>query len=106
MKLEKMKKAVSGQYVPTKYAAQLWGTAKDFGMPEEFVDGVLFTVGFLTCPEDEELHGKSPEEFLSLFLDQSDEPPAEVMEAAKEIIEKLEEMGVKVDCAFVARSDH
>lgn len=92
MKLEKMKAPVAGQYLPVEHASQVFGAIAESGMPEEFVEGVLFATGFFTCPANADMHGMTPEGFLSNYL-----------RKAQEIIEQLESMGVNVVGAFLMK---
>lgn len=102
MKLEKMKAPVAGQYLPVEHASQVFGAIAESGMPEEFVEGVLFATGFFTCPANADMHGMTPEGFLSNFLqERAGEPPAEVVSKAQEVIEQLEGMGVEVVSAYI-----
>lgn len=104
MKLEKMKAPVAGQYLPVEHASQVFGAITESGMPEEFVEGVLFATSFFTCPANADMHGMTPEGFLSNFLqERAGEPPAEVVSKAQEIIEQLESMGVNVVGAFLMK---
>lgn len=107
MKLEKMKAAVSGEYIPVKRAAEVYGAVLEAGMPQDFVDGCLFALGFLTCPAKEAMHGAAPDEFLENYLRNkaADEVPPEVLSAAQELIEQLKANGIHVVECQIVRGD-
>lgn len=104
MKLEKMKAAVAGQYIPIKHAAEIYGVVSESDMPQDFVDGALFALGFLTCPPEEEMHGVAAAEFLENYHKNkaaADIPP-EVLDAVSGILGGIKEKGVQVgDCFLI-----
>lgn len=106
MRLEKMKAPVSGNYIPRRHAVRVYGTVRGYGLPDAFADGLMFALGFLTCPEDADMHGASVEEFLENYLRNltADELPDEVKTKAAEVIDQLERMGVEVVGVSVMRS--
>lgn len=107
MKLEKMKAPVSGEYIPTKHAAVIYGEVLEGGMTQDFVDGCLFALGFLTCPAEEKMHGTTVSEFLENYnrnRELADVPP-EVLSAAQEVIEQLKAAGIHVVEATIVRGD-
>lgn len=107
MKLEKMKAPVAGEYIPTKHAAVIYGEVLEAGMPQDFVDGCLFALGFLTCPAKKDMHGTTASEFLENYLHNlnSEKVPPEVLSAAQAVIEQLKAAGIHAVEATIVRGD-
>lgn len=107
MKLEKMKAPVSGHYIPIKHAAEIYSVVSDADVSQDFVDGALFALGFLTCPRDEEMHGAGAADFLANYQsNKNGDVPPEVLSAARATIEMLKAHGVEVvDAYIVSRGD-
>lgn len=108
MKLEKMKNPVAGHYIPIKHAAEIYDAAKNSDVSDDFINGTLFALGFLTIPEDEDMHGATPEQFLDNYLKNKEkfgDIPSEVLAAIAELIEDLESQGANVTEAILVKVD-
>lgn len=106
MKLEKMKAAVAGHYIPIKRASEIYGAVSESGASQDFVDGALFALGLLSCPEDEAMHGVGVDDFLANYYKNqaaADIPP-EVLDAVTGILDSLKEKGVKVGECFLIQA--
>lgn len=103
MKLEKMKAAVAGHYIPTDRAAEIYGAVTDSDVSQDFVDGALFALGFLTCPPEEEMHGVPAAEFLENYQRNkaAGDVPPEVLDAVAGIIGDLKEKGMQIGECFL-----
>lgn len=64
-KIEKMKKAKAGLYIPPERAAEIMADVEAWEMPDEFKDGAAVVLGFLSTPEDSPHHGEG----FGLYLD-------------------------------------
>lgn len=101
-KTVKMKRNRAGSYIPLKFAEEIVDTLESRELEPEFVEGAVCVLSYLCCPEGSEMHGA---EFAS-FLDNGlrvmeSQPPAEVMSAAREVIEMLKANGVEVVDAYI-----
>lgn len=107
MKLEKMKAPVSGHYIPTKHAAEIYGVVADSDMPQDFVDGVMFALAFLNCSAKKKMHGVGAAEFLANYQRNkaaADIPP-EVRDAIEDILDNLAANGFEVVDCFLVQTD-
>lgn len=105
MKLEKMKAAVAGHYIPTKRAAEIYGEVIEADMPQDFIDGVLFTLAFLSCPPEKDVYGFSVTKVLDNYQKNKaarDVPP-EGLSAAQKVIELLKADGFEIVEAKIKR---
>ena len=108
MKLEKMKRNRAGRYIPHEFADEIVGTLEDYDLEPEFIEGAVCVLSYLTCPEDSDMHGAEFPKYLDNGLkgeEAENTPPAEVMSAAREVIELLKANGVEVVDAFILRGD-
>lgn len=106
MKLAKMKRNRAGRYIPREFADEIVGTLEDYDLEPEFIEGAACVLSYLTCPEGSDMHGAEFPKYLDNgLLALEAEPPAEVMSAAREVIELLKANGVEVVVAFIVRGD-
>lgn len=107
MKLEKMKAATAGHYIPTKHAAEIYGAVTESDMSQDFVDGALFALGFLTCPPEDDMHGAAAAEFLDNYQKNkaAGDLPREVVDAIAGLLSDLEENGIQVHECFLIKTD-
>lgn len=101
-KTVKMKRNRAGRYIPREFAEEIVETIESYELEPEFAEGAVCVLSYLCCPEGSEMHGA---EFAS-FLDNGlrvmeSRPPAEVMSAARAVIETLKASGVEVVDAYV-----
>lgn len=98
MKTEKMRRLVAGHYVPTGHAESMLEEIDSRNVSDEFRDGAVCMLGFLTCEKEADLHGASFAEFLDNFFEviSDDGIPDAVMSVAQKVIEDLQGMGIKV----------
>lgn len=101
-KTAKMKRCAAGVHIPEERAVELVEAALDFDAPDEFVSGVAFACSFLSCKKDDPRFGMNPAEFYA-HGPVLEEPPAEVVSQAREIIQQLESMGVEVVSAYLVK---
>lgn len=99
-KTAKMKRCAAGEHIPSERAMEMVEAALDFDASEEFVSGIAFACSFLACKKDDPRFGMTPAEFYA-HGPILEEPPAEVVGAARKVIEQLEDMGVKVVSAYI-----
>lgn len=99
-KTAKMKRCAAGEHIPGERAMELVEAALDFDASDEFVSGIAFACAFLACKKDDPRFGMDPAEFYA-HGPVLEEPPAEVVSQAREIIEQLEGMGVEVVSAYI-----
>lgn len=99
-KTAKMKRCAAGEHIPSERATELVEAALGFDASGEFVSGIAFACAFLACKKDDPRFGMTPAEFYA-HGPILEEPPAEVMSKAREIIEQLEGMGVEVVSAYI-----
>ena len=101
-KTAKMKRCAAGAHIPRERAMELVEAALDFDASDEFISGIAFACAFLACERDDPRFGMNPAEFYANgpILE---EPPAEVVSQAREIIEQLEGMGVEVVSAYIVK---
>lgn len=107
MKLEKMKAPVSGHYIPIKHAAEVYGVVAESDMSQDFEDGALFALGFLSCPQEEEMHGVGAADFLANYQRNraaADIPP-EVLDVVEGILGGIKSKGFEVGDCFLFRAD-
>ena len=67
-KIEKMKEAKAGLYIPPKRAAEMMAVLEEGGAHPALVDGAAVARGFLTTPEENPRHGQGFEEYAADFL--------------------------------------
>lgn len=99
-KTAKMKQCAAGEHIPSERAMELVEAALDFDASDEFVSGIAFACAFLACKKDDPRFGMDPAEFYA-HGPVLEEPPAEVVSQAREIIEHLKDMGVEVVSAYI-----
>lgn len=99
-KTAKMKRCAAGEHIPSERAMELVEAALDFDASNEFVSGIAFACAFLACKKDDPRFGMDPAEFYA-HGPILEEPPAEVVSQAREIIEHLKDMGVEVVSAYI-----
>lgn len=102
MKTKRMRRIVAGHYVPTRHAESMLEEIDSRDVSDEFKDGALCVLGFLTCETEADMHGASFSEFLDNFLG-TDDIPETVMSVAQKVIKDLQDMGVEVVSASVLK---
>ena len=103
-KTAKMKRCAAGEHIPSERAMELVEAALDFDASDEFVSGIAFACAFLACKKDDPRFGMDPAEFYA-HGPVLEEPPAEVMDAARKVIEQLKANGIHVVECQIVRSD-
>lgn len=101
-KTAKMKRCAAGAYIPRERARELSEAIIDSDASGEFASGVEFACAFLSCRKDDPRSGMGPAEFYD-YGTIPEEPPAEIVSAAMEVIRKLEDMGVEVVSAYLVK---
>lgn len=101
-KTAKMKACAAGVNIPAERAREIVEALIDSDAPDEFVAGAAFAGTFLSCPKDDPRFGMGPAEFYD-YGPIMEEPPAEIVSAAMEVIEQLKAHGVKVVEAYIVK---
>lgn len=116
MKTKKMKENRSGYYIPEEFALEALEVAnKHKGkLPSGFIAGFACALSYLSCQEDMDMHGKTPEEYIrnairgyrTLSLDtvlklDEVETIEQARSKAREVIDNLKANGVNVVDAYI-----
>lgn len=102
--MKKMKESKSGQYMPLEFAEEIIATLEEHEADPEFISGAVCILSYMACPPSSPMHGVEFGPFFENGMRNSDEePPAEVMEAARKIIAQMEEAGIKVVDAYIVK---
>lgn len=107
MKIKKMRQNIAGSYVPREFADEIMQTLEAYDLEPEFLEGAACVLSYLSCPEDNKLHGSEFPKFLDCGLAAMEEgPSAEALSQARAIIEMLKAHGVNVvEATIVRRGD-
>lgn len=116
MKTKKMKENRSGYYIPEEFALEALEVANKHKdkLPYGFVDGFACALSYLTCQEDMDMHGKTPEEYirnairgfrmlnLNTVLKLNEvETIEQARSKAREVIDNLKASGVNVVDSYI-----
>lgn len=96
MKTEKMKENRAGHYIPEDFAVEFVDEMDKLHLSDEFIKGACCAFAYLTCSENDDMHGRTPAEFLK----NTAEINAREEDALK-IVEALEAAGFHVDDAYL-----